>query len=342
VGNVDKNESRGSLRFAHIRGVKGPQVFPYFRFDLFVERVLFNGLAHKTPPTIVPFPGDKTEPVEVQSFVLPEDQVAFFHNVLRTNSEHHRHVHVSLISREPRTGVTDLIDVGYVDVLGLAGDMKNGQIHLRNPVSIKRNDRKQVHPLAEGDTVVLRFMGRGLLQGSDVYYRWICRVHRIGLETVTLRPKGSIQQQTGLSVVVRDFCVGGVGIQNSPILESYLMGDDPVPDDPEELLDALTGKGMVMHFYPKLYFPKDVEPYQPKIPAAFSLLGDIVRGFGEKTNTGRLSSLGVTFRHDPVDFDPQTLAVTAWEPLRGLRENAQFKEIHRALNGLMAYLENKQ
>ncbi len=34
VGNVIKNERRRSLRFAHIRGVKGPQVFPNFRFDL--------------------------------------------------------------------------------------------------------------------------------------------------------------------------------------------------------------------------------------------------------------------------------------------------------------------
>jgi len=181
-----------------------------------------------------------------------------------------------------------------------------------------------------------------LLRGSDVYYRWICRVHKCGLETVTLRPKGSIHQQTGLPVAVRDFCVGGIGMQNSPMLESYLLGDHPVPEDPAELLSVLKGKGLLLHFYPRMYFPGDVEIYKPKVPATFSLLGDIVRGtVNAKKDPGRLTSLGVTFRHDPVDFDPQTLAVTAWEPLRGLRESVHFKEVHRALNSLMAYLENK-
>jgi hypothetical protein len=145
-----------------------------------------------------------------------------------------------------------------------------------------------------------------------------------------------------LPVVIRDFCVGGIGVQNSPMLESYLLGEQDVPDDPAELLSMLKGKGLLLHFYPRMYFPGDVEVYRPRVPATFSLLGEIVRGqVDARKHPGRLAGLGVVFSHDPVDFDPKTLAVTAWEPLRGLRESAHFKEIHRALNSLVAYLENK-
>ncbi|MFT5365525.1 MAG: hypothetical protein ACI8V2_000465 [Candidatus Latescibacterota bacterium] len=343
LGNVNKEENRGTLRFAHVRGVKGPQVFPHFRFDLFVENVAFNGLAHETPPTIVPFPGDDTIPEALQGCNEPEEMVSFFQNILLTNPEHLRKVHVSRVTKETRTGATELVDLGYSDVLGLSGDLKHGQIHLRNQRVGKQVTKKPVLKFSEGDLVVVRFVGRGLIQGGDVHYRWQCRVRKCSLETVTLRPAGPIQKQTGLPAVVRDFCVSGVGLQNSPILESYLMNGETIPDDPDELLAAMMGKGVLMHFYPRLYYPGDVEMYKPNLPAAFSILGEVARGrIDTSKDKGRLASLGVYFRHDPVDFDPTTLDVTAWEPLRGLRENAYFKEIHRSLNGLLAYLENKQ
>ena len=342
LGNINKDDHRGTLRFAHIRGVKGPQVFPHFRFDLFIENVAFNGLAHETPPTIVPFQGDEAIPEELQGCSDPEEMVAFFQHVLRVNPDHLRSVHVSRVAKEARTGATELIDLGYTDVLGLSGDTRQSQIHLRNKRETKQTSKKPVLNYAEGDLLVIRFVGRGLLQGSDVYYKWRCRVRKCGLETITLRPAGNIEKQTGLPVVVRDFCVGGVGLQNSPLLESYLMHGETIPDDPEELLSALKGKGVVMHFHPRLYFPGEAEAYKPNIPAAFSILGEVARGrIDTSKDNGRIASLGVFFRHDPVDFNPETLDVTAWEPLRGLRENAHFKEIHRALNGLLAYLENR-
>ena len=342
VGDVNKNESRRTLRFAHIRGVKGPQVFPHLRFDLFVERVQYNGLAHEQPPEVVPFPGDDPIPEAVRGCDSPEELVAFFHTILRMNPEHLRQVHLTRVVREARTSVTELQDLGSTGVLGLKGDQAGTQIHLRTPRPHRatRTERRTTDRLKEGDVLILRFVGRGLLQGSDVYYQWSCRVHRCGLETLTLRPKGIIQQQTGLSTVMRDFCVSGVGLQNSPLLETYLVGQESVPNDPKDLLNRLKGTGLMMHFYPRLYFPNDLEAYRPHLPATFSILGGIVRGRVDSgKDEGRIASLGVAFSHDPVDYNPQTFEVTAWEPLRGLRENLHFKEIHRALNSLQAYLE---
>ncbi|MDA0712276.1 MAG: hypothetical protein O3B73_18920, partial [bacterium] len=293
MGGLSKEEHRGTLRFAHMRGVRGPHVYPHFRFDLFLESVSFNGLAHEVPPSIIPFPGDNTIPEALQGCREPEEIVTFFQNVLRANPEHMRTVHVSRVVEEGRTGAVELTDMGYNDVLGLSGDVHNGQIHLRHKRALKGHDKKSPPTLAEGDSVVIRFVGRGLLQGSDIYYRWRCRVRKCGLETATLKPLGPIEKQTGLPAVVRDFSVGGVGLQNSPLLESYLLNGETIPDDPEELLTALIGKGVLMHFYPRLYFPGDAEAHKPNLPAAFSILGDVARGrIDSSKDLGRLASLG--------------------------------------------------
>ena len=342
-GGVSKNDSRHSLRFAHIRGVSGPQVFPHFRFSLFVEKVQMNGLAHEQPPDVIPYPGDTSMPEELKDFKDPSDLVNFFHTTLRTNPEHLQEVHVTRIVRDQRLGITEPIDLGYTPALGLKGDSKGTQIHIRNPHFNLSKSKKEKAPdrLREGDAVLIRFVGRGLLHGTDVHYSWACRVYKCGLETLTLRPKGPIQKQTGLPVVVRDFSVSGVGLQNSPILETYLLGDEEIPSDPEDLLKTLVGTNLLLHFYPRLYYPNDVAAYRPQIPAAFSLLGEIARGrIDTGKDSGRIATLGIGFRHDPVDFDPQSYEPTAWEPLRGLRENRHFKEIHRALNSLLAYLDH--
>ncbi len=159
-----------------------------------------------------------------------------------------------------------------------------------------------------------------------------------------LRPNGPIRRQTGLRSVVRDFGVGGVCLQSTPLLETYLLGDAAVPDDPIEILDTLTGTDILLNFHPRLSFANDLEAYRPSVPAAFSLIGTVVRGREHESKPGvadpvHARELGIRFTHDPADHCPETLSVNAWEPLRMLRENAHFKEIHRALNGMIAFLE---
>ena len=70
------------------------------------------------------------------------------------------------------------------------------------------------------------------------------------------------------------------------------------------------------------------------------MIGEIVRGQVDTgKDRGRLAGLGIAFRYDPADYDPSHYAVSAWEPLRALRDNPHFKEIHRSLNGMLAYLK---
>lgn len=336
LGTVSKNESRRSLRFAHVRGIKGPQVAPHFRFDVYAERVALSGSADGSPE-ILPYPGDDPIPADVKACEKPEELVTLFHRYIQSNPDYLRSVYLSKAEQDPRSGRLDLIPVGASAVLGLEGEARGTQIHLRRP---------QIHPkkgpvdLREGDVVILNFALREFVQGADVHHRWVCRVHKSGVKVITVRPKGVIQKQTGLPVVLRDFSVSGACLQNSPLLETYLMGGESVPEDPHQLSGKLEGSGLLLNFYPRLFFRKDLAIYKPNLPPVIPVIGEIVRGgIDSGKDSGRLANYGVTFRFDPAEYDPMTYEVRSWEPLRALRESPHFKEIHRALNGLLAYLE---
>jgi hypothetical protein len=319
-----------------VRGIKGPQVAPHFRFDVYAERVALSGSADGGPE-ILPYPGDDPIPADVKACESPEELVSLFHRYIRSNPDYLRSVYLSKAEHDPRSGRLDLIPIGQSEVLGLNGEACGTQIHLRRPANLLK---KGGVDLREGDVVILNFALREFVQGADAHHRWVCRVHRSGIKVITVRPKGIIQKQTGLPVVLRDFSVSGACLQNSPLLETYLMGGESVPDDPHQLRDQLEGTGLLLNFYPRLFFQKDLTIYKPNLPPVIPVIGEIVRGgidLGKES--GRLATYGVTFRFDPVDYDPMTYEVRSWEPLRALRENPHFKEIHRALNGLLAYLE---
>ena len=337
VGSVSKNESRRSLRFPHVRGIKGPQVAPHFRFDVYAERVALTGSADGGPE-ILPYPGDDPIPADVQACGKPEELVSLFHRYIQSNPDYLRMVHLSKAEQDLRSGRMDITPIGSSAVLGLDGEARGTQIHLRRPIHL--DGKKEGVNLREGDVVILNFALREFVQGADVHHRWVCRVHKSGVKVITVRPKGVIQKQTGLPVVLRDFSVSGACLQNSPLLETYLMGGETVPDDPNQLLTQLTGTGLLLNFYPRLYFQKDLVIYKPNVPPVIPVIGEIVRGgIDTGKDSGRLANFGVTFRFDPADYDPMNYEVRSWEPLRALRENPHFKEVHRALNGLLAYLE---
>lgn len=109
-------------------------------------------------------------------------------------------------------------------------------------------------------------------------------VYRCGVGNLILSPKGLIRKQTGLPVPVRDFSVNGVGLQNSPLLEDYLVGKDREVDSRDEIIDALVGTQILLHLHPRLHFTQQLEAYCPKIPAYFPLLGEMLRRKEKKKN----------------------------------------------------------
>ncbi len=333
LGAVVKNEHRRSLRFGHVRGVKGPVVAPNFRFDAYAERVCVDG-SLENKPEVIPYPGDDAIPESVKACVSPEEMVELFHRTIRTNPEALRSVHITKAERDVRHGRTDLVYFGYAPVLGLDGETWTTHINIRRPRRVGGPNLK------DGDVVILHFVWRELTKNVDQHHSWVCRVFRTGVKVITLRPKGIIQRQTGLPVVVRDFSVSGVSIQNSPLLETYLLDGEGISSDPRILCEQLVGQSLLFTFYPRLHYPGDLSAYQPLVPPVIPLIGEVVRGqIDPGKDKGRVANLGVAFRYDPADYDPSLYVVSAWEPLRALRDNPHFKEIHRSLNGMLAYLK---
>ena len=339
ITSVSKNENRRSLRFAHVRGIKGPQVAPHFRFDVHAERVSLSG----NEPEIIPYPDDDPVSADVKSCERPEELVALFHRYIQSNPDYLRSVFLTKAEQDPRSGRIEMVPLGRSAVLGLDGEARGTTIHLRRPETDGKKNGYSLRdgsPLRDGDVVILNFAIREFVQGADVHQRWVCRVNKSGVKVVTVKPKGVIKKQTGLPVVLRDFSVSGTCLQNSPLLETYLMGGEAVPDDVDQQLDQLVGMGLLLNFYPRLYFQKDLVIYKPNVPPVIPVIGEIVSGgIDSGKDAGRVANFGVAFRFDPADYDPMNYEIQSWEPLRVLRENPHFKEVHRALNGLLAYQE---
>ena len=233
IGSVVKNEHRRSLRFAHIRGVKSPTVAPNFRFDAYVERVALAG-DKDGGPLVLPYSGEDSVPEEVKACDTPEEMASLFHRMIRLNPEQYRKVHITKPNRDSRNGRTDLAYFGEGPVLGLDGEAKEGtQIHVRRPAI------PDCETLREGDDVILNFTWRDRMKNLNIQHNWICRVCRSGVKIVTFRPKGIICRQTGLPILVRDFSVSGVSIQNSPLLETYLLEGQEIDTNPTEIVNVL-------------------------------------------------------------------------------------------------------
>jgi hypothetical protein len=165
MGSVVKEENRTTLRFAHLRGAKGPQAFPNLRLDLFVENLACAGAVHERLPDVVPYPGDTSIPEGLEDCESPQELVHHFRRTLSSNPAILQCVHITKISSDGRSAGTRLGDMGYTDVLGLKGEAKGLQLHLRNPATGPKNRRPSVD-LCEGDSLALDYIGRGWAEGK--------------------------------------------------------------------------------------------------------------------------------------------------------------------------------
>jgi hypothetical protein len=110
-------------------------------------------------------------------------------------------------------------------------------------------------------------------------------------------------------------------------------------------LDHLCSSALLFDFYPRLRFNRETDAYRPDLPRRIPVLGRIVRseidweGDSEPRH-GRFRSFGVRFAYDPADYSLKEDRYTRWEAIRPFKENRHFKEVHKALNGLIAFLES--
>jgi hypothetical protein len=115
--------------------------------------------------------------------------------------------------------------------------------------------------------------------------------------------------------------------------------------DLQEKIDRLESLCYLLDFYPKLRFNRETEMYQPELPMRIQALAKVVRTEVSKPrqegDVPQITGFGFKFYYDPIEYSRDSYSYDKWELIRQFKESKHFREIHKALNGLIGYLESQ-
>ncbi|MCZ6635454.1 MAG: hypothetical protein O7G87_18800 [bacterium] len=348
LSEVLKQDKRSSLRFSHLPGQGTLPVYPQVLFDLYIHRTNQTfpeeGAIHPWIENLKTTPPEDTANV-VKEIDL-ESLVQEFKQSIRTNISEDRNVHVSKPFLEEKFNRSVLIELGFSDVLGLGSEDIGRNLHIKKPMSSYTKDRRDPHYLRVEDPLVLHYGSRGGLDGQFRYFELLCEVSKGGLENLTIRPTGLIHQERGFKVRMDDFSVNGIRFENGPGLLEYILGENHRSRSLDEQTDRLHSQILLFNFYPRLRFNRETDAYRPHLPKRISILGRIVRCTiewedEEEQRGGKIKDFGVQFMYYPVAYSRDHHRFERWEMIRPFKENRYFKEVHKSLNGLIAFLESQ-
>lgn len=350
LSNVSKRDKRETIRFSHKVGRGAMRVYPQILFDLTVQKTDFRFPTEGSIPprinTLKLFPYRKPKETE-DAEVSAERIVASFKEAIRLNHTEDRVVFVSKPYMDERTNKRTLIDLGFAEVLGLSAQESGRTIHIKKPMKSMKvgKNRRDPNSLNEGDMIVLDYLSRSPVDGKNEYFEMTCQIIKSGIENITVRPRRAPRQDLNLPVELFDFSVKGLRFGNSRELMTYVFGEEGQPGTLSEQKEAIESMGFLFNFYPRLRFTRDTEAYKPDLPMKFSILAKIARCELEvnegSADLGRITEFGVRFTYDPGEYSLDDFCWDRWVMIRPFKENQYFKEVHKALNGLIAHLESQ-
>jgi len=349
LSDISKQDKRSSLRFSHQPGQGALPVYPQILFDLFVHD---TDQTYPEEGAVAPriehlrlLPVEK-EQQKLSPEFLAEELVRVFKQDIRTNPTETRHVHVSKPYLEEKLNRSVLLELGFSDVLGLGSEELGRNIHIKKPLISRIKDRRDPHYLTVGDVLILHYGARAQFDGQATYHELVTEITKGGLENLTIRPLYTIRNEQGLRVILTDFSVNGLRFDCSTEFLTYILGKNYQQLPIEEQVLTLQSRVLLMNLYPKLRFNRDTEIYRPELPKRISILGKIVRceiewEDEEEKLGGKLVRAGIQFMYDPAEYSRDVYEFDQWERIRAFKENRYFKEVHKSLNGLIAYLESQ-
>lgn len=350
LSDISKQDKRSSLRFSHQPGQGALPVYPQILFDLFIHDTDQTYPEEGAiPPRIDQLrlaPPEGQEGLKLTGIFTPEDLVRTFKHDIRTNPSETRHVHVSKPYLEEKLNRATLIELSYSDVLGLGSEDLGRNLHIKKPMISRTKDRRDPHYLTVGDIMVLHYGARSQFDGQSVYYELVTEITKGGLENLTIRPIYDIRQEQGFRVALADFSVNGLRFDCSTEFLTYMLDKNYHQLPIDEQILTLQSRVLLLNLYPKLRFNRDTEVYRPDLPKRISILGKIVRCEIEWEDDddelgGKIVRAGLQFMYDPAEYSRDTYEFDQWERIRAFKENRYFKEVHKSLNGLIAYLESQ-
>jgi hypothetical protein len=350
LSDITKQDKRSSLRFSHQPGQGVLPVYPQTLFDLFTQNTDQTYPEEGAIPPRIDnlrlIPPNKQEGLTLSSNFVAEDLVRNFKHDILTNPSETRHVHVSKPYMEEKLNRAVLLELGFSDVLGLGSEELGRNLHIKKPLVSRTKDRRDPYYLALGDILVLHYGARAPFDGKPSYHELVTEITKGGLENLTIRPLYEIRQEQGLPVKLADFSVNGLRFDCSVDWLSYVLGQNYYKLPIEEQVSMLQSRVLLLNIYPKLRFNRDTEIYRPELPKRISILGKIVRceidwGDDDEQLRGEIVRAGVQFMYDPAEYSRDSYEFDQWERIRGFKENRYFKEVHKSLNGLIAFLESQ-
>ena len=347
--DVIKHDKRSSLRFTHLPGRGSLPVYPQILFDIHVWKTDAGYPTEGATPLWL----EELRPIPVQnpdddggSDLNLESLVNTFKEGMRANPTEDRQVHVSKPYLDEKLSRSVLLELGYSDVLGLGSEEIGRNLHIKKPMVARTKDRRDPNYIPVGSTLVLHYGLRSSYDGQYNYYELVTELSKGGLENITLRPQTEARRERGLRMPLVDFSVNGMRFDVTPQFMEYVVGPNYERLPLDRQIEILHHTVLLFHFYPRLRFSKDTDVYRPSLPKKIAVLGRIVRSEAEWENEqerlgGRLKSFGVKFMYHPLEYSRDLHFYDRWELIRPFKENRYFKEVHKSLNGLIAFLESQ-
>ncbi|MFA6110948.1 MAG: hypothetical protein WDA75_19480 [Candidatus Latescibacterota bacterium] len=348
TSRIRKEDKRGFLRYAVKNyGDSRQPVTTHVTFDVFLRLTRQEITSEGAPPAELtdlrfqpPDEPSSREPVTARAAI---DRLR---ELLLSRPMNERRVYLTKIVKSEAKGYrrkhNDAYLLGYVDVLGLDQEIRREVIYTKR--SAKADFRKDnPYNLRPGDRVLAQF------RHDASFYYLPCEVLEARTGNEVLRPRGLVEPEAGLKVELVEYSVGGALLESSTELLTLLLGERCPPQVGSEdgyrgrvweaAFDQIRHHLVHLTFYPSLHFAEKLKNFQPDLPFAIPILGQIVRHqvHGER----RTLQFGLRFAYDPEEVPLTPVEPVTWRLLRGVRDNVHFTEVHSKLSQLYGHLEHQ-
>ena len=278
------------------------------------------------------------------------DGINEFRDVMLRKVVHDRQVSITKVVRDQSSGMVRKPDeellLGEINILGLEMESLRDVLYLKKSekAGIKKGQDNpyNLHP---GEKILARFAQ------DQTHYEMLCEVMEARTQNEVVRPLEYMREETGLSVGLVDYGIGGLLIESSPEFLKLVLGDKCPPNVDDEAdfegdywqkaFEAMRVPMVHFTFYPSLHFPDAVKKFEPELPSKFSIIGQVVRTHMSRANERRVLQHGIQFAYDPQGVPLEEDELVNWRYTRYMKDNLYLRETHTHLSQLIGHLENR-
>ena len=352
VGKISKKEKRQYYRYASQNyGDSRVPLITHITFDTYVKRTNHEFNAEGAPPILlndlqaVPY----HEPPGHRTFTTRESINEFRDQMLK-KQPNDRAVNVTKVIRDASSTMVKKPDeellLGDINILGLEMESLRDVLYLKKSQKAKiKKGQDNPYSLKPGERIMTRFLH------DEKQYEMLSEVMEARTQNEVVRPLEFSREETGLSLNLMNYSIGGVLIESSPSFLKLMLGDKCPPNVEDEAdydgdywlkaFEQLQTPMLHITFYPKMAFPETVKKFEPEVPSKFSIVGQVVRTRMSRYGERRILEHGIQFAYDAQGVPMEADEIVNWRYTRSMRDNVHLRECHTHLSQLMGHLENR-